>query len=102
MILWFFRWEAARIPKVKVVRVNKVKEQSLYMPQIPDVMKCPDSLLPHKEWEDSFLSEFSQLREVNILTLSYFPSELSLFKYPSAQSIASVEMSLKIKWPDII
>lgn len=66
------RWEAARIPKVKVARVNKVKEQSLYMPQIPDVMKCPDNLLPLKEWEDSFLSEFSHLREVNILTLTSF------------------------------
>ncbi|KAH6770305.1 hypothetical protein C2S52_015108 [Perilla frutescens var. hirtella] len=57
------RWEAARIPKVKVVKVNKVKEQSIYMPQIPDVMKCPEQLLPLKHWEDSFLSDFSQLRE---------------------------------------
>ncbi|KAG6436674.1 hypothetical protein SASPL_101576 [Salvia splendens] len=57
------RWEAARIPKVKVVKVNKVKEQSVYMPQIPDVIKCPEKLLPLKQWEDSFLSDFSQLRE---------------------------------------
>ncbi|KAG6433366.1 hypothetical protein SASPL_104977 [Salvia splendens] len=57
------RWEAARIPKVKVVKFNKVKEQSVYMPQIPDVIKCPEKLLPLKQWEDSFLSDFSQLRE---------------------------------------
>lgn len=67
----FCRWEAARIPKVKVVKVNKVKEQSVYMPQIPDVIKCPEKLLPLKQWEDSFLSDFSQLREVNIATLAF-------------------------------
>ncbi|KAL1535312.1 hypothetical protein AAHA92_28109 [Salvia divinorum] len=60
------RWEAARMPKVKIakdLKINKIKEQSVYMPQIPDVIKCPENLLPLKEWEDSFLSEFSQLRE---------------------------------------
>ncbi|EPS63892.1 hypothetical protein M569_10891, partial [Genlisea aurea] len=58
------RWEAARIPKVvKVVGRNRTKEQSFYMPQIPDIMKCSDKLLPLKEWEQSFLVEFSELRQ---------------------------------------
>lgn len=43
------------------------------MPQIPDVMKCPEKLLPLKQWEDSFLSDFSQLREVNIVSLPSCP-----------------------------
>lgn len=63
----FFRWEAEQIPKVKVAKVdkNKVnKEQTVYMPQIPDIMKCPDNLLPLKQWEDSFLADFSKLRLV--------------------------------------
>ncbi|KAI3470123.1 hypothetical protein Pfo_026786 [Paulownia fortunei] len=56
------RWETARIPKVTVVKVNKIKEQSPYMPQIPDIVKCPENLLPLKQWEDSFLADFSELR----------------------------------------
>ncbi|CAL1404646.1 unnamed protein product [Linum trigynum] len=59
------RWEAARIPKVKVAKLDQhkiQKEQSVYMPQIPDIPKCPDHLLPSKTWEDAFLSDFSQLR----------------------------------------
>ncbi|KAL6507444.1 hypothetical protein OROGR_023639 [Orobanche gracilis] len=57
------RWEADRIPKVTVVKVNKIKEQSVYMPQIPDIMKCQDKLLPLKQWEESFLADFSELRQ---------------------------------------
>ncbi|CAI0397171.1 unnamed protein product [Linum tenue] len=59
------RWEAARIPKVKVAKLDQhkiKKEQSVYMPQIPDIPKCPDHLLPSKTWEDAFLADFSQLR----------------------------------------
>ncbi|KAL8479614.1 hypothetical protein ACS0TY_026492 [Phlomoides rotata] len=58
------RWEAARIPKIKVAKFNKTKEeQRPYMPQIPGVMKCPENLLPLKEWEDSFLADFTELRQ---------------------------------------
>ncbi|GAU12077.1 hypothetical protein TSUD_00420 [Trifolium subterraneum] len=59
------RWEAKQIPKVKVSKLDKSKlhkEQSPYMPQIPDIAKCPDHLLPLKQWEDVFLEEFSALR----------------------------------------
>ncbi|KAL0340545.1 UNVERIFIED_CONTAM: hypothetical protein Sradi_4571300 [Sesamum radiatum] len=56
------RWEAARIPKVTVAKVNIIKEQSSYMPQVPDIMMCPVHLLPLKQWEDSFLDDFSELR----------------------------------------
>ncbi|KAL7145446.1 hypothetical protein ABFS83_07G084400 [Erythranthe nasuta] len=56
------RWETARIPKVTVAKINKRKEQSTYMPQIPGIMQCPQSLLPLKQWEDSFLADFTELR----------------------------------------
>ncbi|KAG7570197.1 Gemin2/Brr1 [Arabidopsis thaliana x Arabidopsis arenosa] len=60
------RWEAKRIPNVKVAKVNgskyKEKEQSVYMPQIPEIPKCPEHLLPVKEWEESLLSDFSHIR----------------------------------------
>ncbi|XP_027366599.1 uncharacterized protein LOC113872912 [Abrus precatorius] len=59
------RWEADQIPKVKVAKLDRSKlnkEQSAYMPKIPDIAKCPDHLLPLKQWEDVFLAEFSALR----------------------------------------
>lgn len=61
------RWEAAQIPKVKVakpVRQKFNKEQTVYMPQIPDIAECPEHLLPLKQWEDLFLADFSELRKV--------------------------------------
>ncbi|KAL3506707.1 hypothetical protein ACH5RR_032089 [Cinchona calisaya] len=59
------RWEAAQIPKVKVAKIDRSKlnkEQTIYMPQIPDVAKCREHLMPLKEWEDAFLADFSELR----------------------------------------
>ncbi|XP_031114238.1 uncharacterized protein LOC116017745 [Ipomoea triloba] len=60
------RWEAERLPNVKVAKVERSKvnkEQSVYMPQIPDIATCPEHLLPLKEWEDEFLADFSKLRQ---------------------------------------
>ncbi|BAT93543.1 hypothetical protein LR48_Vigan02g273300 [Vigna angularis] len=59
------RWEANHMPKVKVAKLDRGKlnkEQSAYMPKIPGIAKCPDHLLPLKQWEDVFLAEFSTLR----------------------------------------
>ncbi|KAK9288355.1 hypothetical protein L1049_016808 [Liquidambar formosana] len=59
------RWEAAQIPKVKVAKLDRSKlnkEQTVYMPKIPDIVKCLEHLLPSKEWEDAFLADFSELR----------------------------------------
>ncbi|XP_043710487.1 uncharacterized protein LOC122659441 [Telopea speciosissima] len=59
------RWEAAHIPKVKVAKLDRTKltnDQIVYMPKIPDIVKCPDHLLPMKQWEDAFLADFSELR----------------------------------------
>ncbi|KAL5991011.1 hypothetical protein ACLOJK_011917 [Asimina triloba] len=61
------RWEAAHIPKVKVAKLDKSKlnsEQTVYMPSIADIAKCPEQLLPSKQWEDAFLADFSELRQV--------------------------------------
>ncbi|KAK8958718.1 hypothetical protein KSP40_PGU007711 [Platanthera guangdongensis] len=59
------RWEAAQIPKVKVALLKgKVfGEQTPYMPSIPDIAECPPNLVPSKEWEDTFLTDFSKLRQ---------------------------------------
>ncbi|KAK2999631.1 hypothetical protein RJ639_024063 [Escallonia herrerae] len=59
------RWEAERIPNVKVAKVERSKlkkEQTIYMPRIPDIPKCPEQLMPLKQWEDAFLADFSELR----------------------------------------
>ncbi|KAM7258542.1 hypothetical protein ACFE04_014283 [Oxalis oulophora] len=59
------RWEAARVPKVKVAKIDKSRlknEQSVYMPQISEIANCPEHLLPLKQWEDQFLADFSSLR----------------------------------------
>ncbi|XVF37829.1 hypothetical protein REPUB_Repub20aG0044700 [Reevesia pubescens] len=64
------RWEAAQIPKVKIAKPDRIKlnkEQSVYMPQIPEIAKCPEHLLPLKQWEEAFLADFSELR----LSLAY-------------------------------
>lgn len=47
---------------------NKLnKEQTLYMPKIPDIAKCPEHLTPLKKWEDAFLADFTELRAVCFL-----------------------------------
>lgn len=59
------RWETEHIPKVKVAKVEKSvlnKEQTVYMPNIPDIAPCPEHLMPSKEWEEAFLADFSKLR----------------------------------------
>ncbi|KAK6255335.1 Gemin2/Brr1 - like 1 [Theobroma cacao] len=76
------RWQAAQIPKVTIAKPDRTKwneEQSVYMPQIPEIAKCPEHLLPLKQWEEAFLADFSELR----LTLSHL-------EYPS------VEISCKL------
>ncbi|XP_020246856.1 uncharacterized protein LOC109824636 isoform X2 [Asparagus officinalis] len=69
------RWESAHIPKVKVVKLNSSKltsEQTAYMPSIPEITKCPQNLLPLKDWENVFLADFSELRqEISVLESSY-------------------------------
>ncbi|KAL3329512.1 hypothetical protein AABB24_036540 [Solanum stoloniferum] len=77
------RWEALRLPKVKVAAVQRSKlnkEQTSYMPQIPDIASCLEHLLPLKKWEEAFLADFSELRlalsrlEANIGTCSQLHS----------------------------
>uniref|UniRef100_A0A8I6YZ09 Gem-associated protein 2 n=3 Tax=Hordeum vulgare subsp. vulgare TaxID=112509 RepID=A0A8I6YZ09_HORVV len=59
------RWEANQIPKVKVAKIDLSaarKEQTPYMPEIPDIPKCSPDLCASKEWEDSFITYFSDTR----------------------------------------
>ncbi|CAH8355798.1 unnamed protein product [Eruca vesicaria subsp. sativa] len=90
-----FRWEAKRVPNVKVAKIDEskyiTKEQSVYMPQIPEIPKCPEHLLPLKEWEDSLLSDFSDLR----LALSLDANECCGDEtMPSSQSIEYMLMGI--------
>lgn len=67
MVLSILRWEAAQVPKVSVAKFERSKcskEQTVYLPNIPEIAKCPEHLLPLKQWEDAFLAEFSELRLV--------------------------------------
>lgn len=69
------RWEAAQIPNVKVAKLDQSKfhkEQSSYMPVIPEIAKCPEHLMPLKQWEDAFLADFSMLRRVCSLYLCIY------------------------------
>ncbi|XP_021752069.1 uncharacterized protein LOC110717630 [Chenopodium quinoa] len=57
------RWEAKRIPKVKIAKLEiKIKDQSVYMPDIPDIEECPPHLVPQRPWVDEFIADFSKLR----------------------------------------
>ncbi|XP_028111076.1 uncharacterized protein LOC114309532 [Camellia sinensis] len=81
------RWEAAQIPKVKVSKLETSKlskEQTVYMPKIPDIAKCPEHLLPLKQWEDAFIADFSELRLV-LSNLDCCSTEVSAkFQYSSS------------------
>ena len=63
----FYRWEARQIPRVKVAKVDLSaarKEQTPYMPEIPDIPKYSPDLRTSKQWEDAFLTHFSETRLV--------------------------------------
>ncbi|XP_010506079.1 PREDICTED: uncharacterized protein LOC104782760 isoform X1 [Camelina sativa] len=88
------RWEAKRIPNVKVAEIDGSKyiqkEQSVYMPQIPEISKCPEHLLPVKEWEDLLLSDFSHLRLALLQTDNTCEDEV----ISSSQSLDEVLMEI--------
>ncbi|KAJ9555439.1 hypothetical protein OSB04_010053 [Centaurea solstitialis] len=85
------RWEAEHIPKVKVAKVEREvfnKEQTVYMPNIPEIAACPEHIMPSKEWEDVFLADFSELRRAlsqEQSSASTISSKIEL--YPLAQNI---------------
>uniref|UniRef100_A0ACD5ZAE0 Uncharacterized protein n=1 Tax=Avena sativa TaxID=4498 RepID=A0ACD5ZAE0_AVESA len=59
------RWEANQIPRVKVAKIDlgaARKEQTPYMPEIPDIPKCSPDVCASKEWEDCFITYFSEAR----------------------------------------
>ncbi|KAF6146941.1 hypothetical protein GIB67_036660 [Kingdonia uniflora] len=78
------RWETLQMPKVKVVKLDSnklLKEQTDYMPKVADIANCPQHLLPSKQWEDNFLSDFSELR-----------AALSRFESSNVQNSSSLSM----------
>lgn len=64
---------------MKVVKFDKIKckEQTPYMPNIPDIPKCPENLKPQKQWEENFLAEFLEMRQVN----TPFDNMISVLKF---------------------
>lgn len=91
------RWEASHIPKVKVAKLDRSKlnnDQTVYMPKIPDIARCPEHLLPLKQWEDAFLMDFSELRLVS-------SSPIFLFAFSVKQHLISKRQTcLLLKWED--
>ncbi|KAG5530912.1 hypothetical protein RHGRI_025757 [Rhododendron griersonianum] len=88
------RWEAAHVPKVKVAKLERSKlkkEQTAYMPIIPDIEKCPEHLLPMKQWEDAFMADFSELR-LALSRLEDSRAEISA-QYPFSSTIYPEESS---------
>ncbi|KAL8245592.1 hypothetical protein R6Q59_011850 [Mikania micrantha] len=86
------KWEAKHIPKVKIAKVERkvlTKEQTVYMPIIPDIAACPQHLMPSKEWVDVFLADFSKLRlelsDVESSSTCTFSDQIK--SVPLAQSI---------------
>lgn len=66
------RWETERVQKVTYAKIQESKlcEQTVYIPKIPEIVQCPQHLLPLKEWETAILNDFSELR----LALSRYES----------------------------
>ncbi|WVZ61356.1 hypothetical protein U9M48_011251 [Paspalum notatum var. saurae] len=59
------RWEANQIPRVTVAKIDLTaarKEQTPYMPEIPDIPKCSPDLCASKQWEDAFVTDFTKTR----------------------------------------
>jgi survival of motor neuron protein-interacting protein 1 len=68
----FYRWEANQIPRVKVAKIDlgaARKEQTPYMPEIPDIPKCSPDLCASEEWENSFITYFSETRLVSYVAI---------------------------------
>ncbi|XP_031481662.1 uncharacterized protein LOC116251491 [Nymphaea colorata] len=60
------RWEAMQIPNVKVAKLDKSKlkvEQTPYMPSIPEIADCPNDFVPSQHWVETFLTDFSELKQ---------------------------------------
>ncbi|KAG8089608.1 hypothetical protein GUJ93_ZPchr0011g27048 [Zizania palustris] len=60
------RWEARQIPRVKVAKIDLStarNEQTPYMPVIPDIPKCSPDLCASKQWEDAFITYFSETKD---------------------------------------
>ncbi|KAL2608314.1 hypothetical protein R1flu_026887 [Riccia fluitans] len=86
-------WETARCPKIVVANIDPEKlvaEQTPYMPEIPAIQQCPPELLPSKDWERSYLSDFTQLRKE--LTRLRAPAESSSGRLPSVFDKAAWEI----------
>lgn len=65
--LSFVRYQAQNLPLVTRAIVNLKDyegKQTKYMPLIDDIPKCNEEFLPTLNWENTILSEFSELRSM--------------------------------------
>ena len=63
--LSWVRRQACELPDVFIAKVDSslyAGRQTKYMPEIEDVVACPERLLPSAEWERDVISAFSDLR----------------------------------------
>lgn len=65
--LSWVRYQANELPDVFRANVDSTKyvgRQTKYMPNIQEVVVCPEDLLPSAEWERDVISAFSDLRSL--------------------------------------
>lgn len=63
--LSWVRYQANELPDVFTAEVDSslyTGRQTKYMPEIEEVLSCPEHLLPSVEWERDVISAFSELR----------------------------------------
>lgn len=63
--LAWVRRQACELPDVFIAKVDSslyAGRQTKYMPEIEEVVTCPERLLPSAEWERDVISAFSDLR----------------------------------------
>jgi gem associated protein 2 len=54
--------------KVAKLDLNAARmDQTLYMPEIPKIPNFSSDLRASKEWEDTFITNFSEIRHVSLL-----------------------------------
>ena len=61
------RYQAMSLPLVSRAELDMstfAGRQTQYMPEIEHIKDCPEALLPHPEWENEVIDDFSQLREL--------------------------------------
>jgi len=64
--LSWVRHQASQIPDIRRAEIDpslkNINRQSKYMPQLENILSCPEAYLPSEEWQHQMLYSFSELR----------------------------------------